>query len=181
MIALCFILLFLGTVQAGENTPAAFPGQIYHVDKSEDKTPAGAAWPICWKFDFSIPKKIIVNKPFTAEVKITPLLFGLDKIEMVPVSGEGIKLVKADPWKGRLKSGETKVVKVTMVASKAGDSGNFGVMITSSDFYKNFKKYIINAYEGPAKDDLLERLAAYKRSMPVYQEYAGSGIKATSK
>ena len=131
-----------------------------------------------WKFDF-LPNK--VNKPFTVEVKVTPLLFALDKVEIIPVVGSELKLVKADPWKGSLKAGETKVMKLTMIAPKQGDNGDFGVIVFSTDFYNNFKKYISASYEGPAKEDLLERLAATKRENPSYQQYGGSRIIVNSK
>ncbi len=174
--------LFLSAAWADIETPASdYKRGVYRMDKSRDKTPAGASWPICWKFDFSIPNKIKVNKPFTVEVKVTPLLFALDKVEIVPVVGSELKLIKADPWKGSLKAGETKVMKLTMIAPKQGDNGDFGVIVFSTDFYNNFKKYISASYEGPAKEDLLERLAATKRENPSYQQYGGSRIIVSSK
>ncbi len=163
----------------GVNTPAvgSIPRQAYDSGEEVSKTPSGAAWPIFWKFDFSKPKEVKINKPFIVSIKITPLLFGLDKVKMVCVAGEDFKLIKWENWQGALKQGQTKEIKLTLMATKSGVEDTYGVIIYSSDFYNKAKKYFLATTKGIVREEYLRHLDADKKDMPVYQEWAGGSIK----
>lgn len=175
-------LLGAGVVNAGETklTPAA--RGLPAATGSMARTPAGAVFPTCWKFNFEVPSDIKVGQPFEVVVGITALRFDLENVELVPSAGGDLVMTGGEPWKGTLKKGETHRVKITLKAGIEGDNGPYGVAIKAPGFYDAVRAYVQAQTEGPyaspaAKISVMEQADGMQADLPVYTEWAGTTLK----
>jgi hypothetical protein len=175
-------LLGAGVVNAGETrlTPAARGAPA--VPGSRARTPAGAVFPTCWKFDFEVPAGLKVGQPCEVVIGITALRFDLENVELTPSAGGDLVMTAGEPWKGTLKQGETHRVKITLKAGIEGDNGPYGVAIKAPGFYDAVRAYVQaqteGAYASPAaKISVMEQVDGMQADLPVYTEWAGTTLK----
>lgn len=177
-VSLSMVLLAGGyTAQAADSKDAPTP-----TSPLVAKTPAGAIFPVCWDFKIDEPKTITVGSNFDIKISITPLLFDMANLEMMPDVGGALKLISGPGWKGSLKLGETQTLTLTVQAQTNGFNGPYGVSVKAPKFYEEVKKYVLAQKDGPyatpdAKQEILEQLDGMKEGQPVCTEWVGSTIE----
>ncbi len=175
-----------GVADGGRETPAAPENGKGALVRSRDKVPEGARFPICWAFEFQKPEAIKVGQKVEVVVRVTALLFDLADVELIPAAGGDITLSAGEEWKGTLKKGEPREMKMTLAAGVDGDNGPYGVTIKVPGFYEAVRAYAKAQTEGPyadpaAKSSVMEQVDGMQEEMPEYETWAGSTLVAGEK
>lgn len=149
-----------------------------------ERIPEGARFPVCWNYQFTVPKTISAGQEFEVKILITALLFDMREAEFVPAVGGDLELVKGEAWKGALKKGEPHAVAMTLRATAGGFNGPYGVTIKAPGFYDEVQAYVAAQTEGryatkDAKASILKQLQSMRQERPVCEEWAGGTISTT--
>lgn len=147
-----------------------------------NRSPEGAKFPVCWAYKFDQPGDLSVGKDVEITISVTPILFDMKEVELVPATGGELKLVSGEAWKGSLKKGESHAVKLVIRATTNGFNGPYGVTVKAPAFYDEVAAFVTAQKEGlyadpSAKISVLQQLDGMRQEQPVCEEWFGSTIE----
>jgi hypothetical protein len=138
--------------------------------------PSGPVWPENFRYSFSTPEPVPLNKPFTVKVGVTAVMFDAECEVAVLIAGDGLKSGDKDlRWEKKVfRKGEATTIEMIVTAVQAGIAGRAGVILRSPTYYDELWLYIERQKEGVygsmhAKAYIRKRIEEQKKKSPKWE------------